>query len=115
MEISTTTWIILAGGLATYLTRIGGHLVLSRFSSIHPRVEAALNAVPAAVLTTLVAPAAVFSGPARGRTHTPASAVLRQWLRHMVRHQLVLQPLRQRVWHQLVLLLLLLAWSLQEV
>lgn len=64
MEISTTTWIILAGGLATYLTRIGGHLVLSRFSSIHPRVEAALNAVPAAVLTTLVAPAAVFSGPA---------------------------------------------------
>lgn len=68
MEISTTTWIILAGGLATYLTRIGGHLVLSRFSSIHPRVEAALNAVPAAVLTTLVAPAAVFSGPAEAAT-----------------------------------------------
>jgi len=68
MEISTTTWIILAGGLATYLTRIGGHLLLSRFSSIHPRVEAALNAVPAAVLTTLVAPAAVFSGPAEAAT-----------------------------------------------
>lgn len=64
MELSTTAWIVLAGALATYLTRIGGHLVLSRFSSIHPRVEAALNAVPAAVLTTLVAPAAVFSGPA---------------------------------------------------
>jgi len=68
MDISTTTWIILAGGLATYLTRIGGHLVLSRFSSIHPRVEAALNAVPAAVLTTLVAPAAVFTGPAETAT-----------------------------------------------
>jgi len=68
MEISINTWIILAGGLATYLTRIGGHLVLSRFSSIHPRVEAALNAVPAAVLTTLVAPAAVFSGPAEAAT-----------------------------------------------
>ncbi|MFZ2100264.1 MAG: AzlD family protein [Oricola sp.] len=68
MEFSTTTWIILAGALATYLTRIGGHLVLSRFSSIHPRVDAALNAVPAAVLTTLVAPAAVYTGPAETAT-----------------------------------------------
>ena len=47
----------------TYLTRIGGHLVLSRFEHIHPRVEAGLNAVPAAVLTTLVAPAAMDGGP----------------------------------------------------
>lgn len=68
MELSTTAWVVLAGALATYLTRIGGHLVLSRFSSIHPRVEAALNAVPAAVLTTLVAPAAVFTGPAETAT-----------------------------------------------
>ena len=50
---------ILAGAFLTYLTRIGGHLILSRFERIHPRVEAALNAVPAAVLTTLVAPAAL--------------------------------------------------------
>jgi uncharacterized membrane protein len=57
--LSTTIWIILAGAIATYLTRIGGHLVLSRFEHIHPRVAAALNAVPAAVLTTLVAPAAM--------------------------------------------------------
>jgi uncharacterized membrane protein len=68
MELSTTAWVVLAGALATYLTRIGGHLVLSRFSSIHPRIEAALNAVPAAVLTTLVAPAAVFTGPAEAAT-----------------------------------------------
>lgn len=61
--MSTTMWIILAGTVATYLTRIGGHLVLSRFSRIHPRVEAGLNAVPAAVLTTLVAPAAAGGGP----------------------------------------------------
>ena len=67
-ELSTTTWIVLAGAVATYLTRIGGHLVLSRFKSIHPRIEAALNAVPAAVLTTLVAPAAVFTGPAETAT-----------------------------------------------
>jgi uncharacterized membrane protein len=53
---------ILGGAFLTYLTRIGGHLVLSRFDHIHPRVEAALNAVPAAVLTTLVAPAALTQG-----------------------------------------------------
>jgi uncharacterized membrane protein len=62
--MTTTVWIILAGAAMTYLTRVGGHLVLSRFDRIHPRVEAGLNAVPAAVLTTLVAPAAVSAGPA---------------------------------------------------
>lgn len=62
--MSTTVWIILAGAVLTYLTRVGGHLVLSRFERIHPRVEAGLNAVPAAVLTTLVAPAAMAGGPA---------------------------------------------------
>ncbi|TIQ21436.1 MAG: AzlD family protein [Mesorhizobium sp.] len=62
--MSTTLWIIIAGAIATYLTRIGGHLVISRFEKIHPRVEAGLNAVPAAVLTTLVAPAALGAGPA---------------------------------------------------
>lgn len=62
--MSATFWIIIAGAVATYLTRIGGHLVISRFDNIHPRVEAGLNAVPAAVLTTLVAPAALGAGPA---------------------------------------------------
>jgi uncharacterized membrane protein len=63
--VSTTTfWIIFAGAALTYLTRVGGHLVLSRFERVHPRVEAGLNAVPAAVLTTLVAPAAMEGGPA---------------------------------------------------
>lgn len=61
--MSTTIWIILGGAVATYLSRIGGHLVLSRFERVHPRVEAGLNAVPAAVLTTLVAPAATLGGP----------------------------------------------------
>jgi uncharacterized membrane protein len=63
MTISTTVWIILAGAAATYLTRIGGHCVISRFDRLHPRVEAALDAVPAAVLTTIVAPAATAGGP----------------------------------------------------
>lgn len=62
--MTANLWIILAGAVATYLTRIGGHLVLSRFERIHPRVQAGLEAVPAAVLTTLVAPAAVTAGPA---------------------------------------------------
>lgn len=66
--MSTTVWIILAGAVATYLTRIGGHAVLSRFAAIPPRLEAALNAVPAAVLTAIVAPYAAFYGPAEAIT-----------------------------------------------
>jgi len=62
--MSTTFWITVAAAIATYLTRVGGHLVISRFERIHPRVEAGLNAVPAAVLTTLVAPAMLDAGPA---------------------------------------------------
>ncbi|WP_011581330.1 MULTISPECIES: AzlD domain-containing protein [Chelativorans] len=64
MTATTTFWIIIVGAVFTYLTRIGGHLVLSRFDRVHPRVEAGLNAVPAAVLTSLVAPAAMEGGPA---------------------------------------------------
>lgn len=62
--MSTIFWITVAGAVATYLTRVGGHLVLSRFERVHPRVEAGLNAVPAAVVTTLVAPALLKAGPA---------------------------------------------------
>lgn len=60
--MSSTIWIILGGAFLTYLTRIGGHLVLSQFVRLHYRVEAGLNAVPAAVLTTLVAPSAFNAG-----------------------------------------------------
>ena len=61
--MSTSLWIIISGAILTYLTRVGGHIVLSRFERTHPRVEAGLNAVPAAVLTTLVAPEAMQGGP----------------------------------------------------
>ena len=54
--------LILALGLATYGTRIAGHLVLSRFKRLSPRVEAALDAVPIAVITALVTPAVLASG-----------------------------------------------------
>ena len=73
--MSTTFWIIIAGAIATYLTRIGGHLVISRFDNIHPRVEAGLNAVPAAVLTTLVAPELLNAGPAEWAALIVAGAV----------------------------------------
>lgn len=73
--MSTTLWIILAGALVTYATRVGGHLVLSRFEHVHPRVEAGLNAVPAAVLTTLVAPAALGAGPVEWAALAVAGAV----------------------------------------
>ena len=77
--MSTTVWIILAGAVMTYLTRIGGDLVLSRFERVHPRVEAALNAVPAAVLTTLVAPAAISAGPAELAALVTAGVVSLIW------------------------------------
>lgn len=56
--------LIVTLGLTTYATRVGGHLILSRFQRIDPRAEAALDAVPAAVLTAIVAPAALAAGPA---------------------------------------------------
>ncbi|MBZ0163136.1 MAG: AzlD family protein [Notoacmeibacter sp.] len=73
--MSQTMWIILFGAIGTYLTRIGGHLVLSRFKSIHPRVQAGLDAVPAAVLTTLVAPAVFNAGPAEWVAITIAGVI----------------------------------------
>ncbi|SCX30322.1 putative membrane protein [Agrobacterium sp. DSM 25558] len=52
-----TLIIIFAGAVATYLTRVGGYVLMTRMKTIPPRAEAGLNAVPVAVLTTLVAPA----------------------------------------------------------
>jgi uncharacterized membrane protein len=77
--MSTTIWIIIGGAVMTYLTRVGGHLVLSRFERIHPRVQAGLNAVPAAVLTTLVAPAAMSGGPAELAALAVAAVVSLRW------------------------------------
>ncbi|MET0747528.1 MAG: AzlD family protein [Rhizobium sp.] len=48
--------LISAAAVVTYLTRIGGYILITRMTRIPPRMEAALNAVPAAVLTTLMAP-----------------------------------------------------------
>lgn len=54
---------ILGMGLVTYLTRIGGYLVM-RNRTVGPRLSAALNAVPPAVLTAVIAPSVLSAGPA---------------------------------------------------
>jgi len=59
----TVYGLIVMLGLVTYAMRIGGHLTLSRFGRLHARLEAALDAVPAAVMTAIVAPMALVTGP----------------------------------------------------
>ena len=68
LGLPVNVWIIFGAAIVTYATRLGGHLVLTRIKRIPPRVDAALTAVPAAVLATLVAPAADSSGPAEAIT-----------------------------------------------
>lgn len=54
---------ILGMALATYATRLGGWLVVRRIE-LKGRARAALEAVPAAVLTAVIAPMALTTGPA---------------------------------------------------
>ncbi|MDD9909179.1 MAG: AzlD domain-containing protein [Ahrensia sp.] len=51
--------LIFIGALVTLVNRLAGHFILVRFEPIPYRVEAALEAVPVAVMTTLVVPAAL--------------------------------------------------------
>ncbi len=57
MDSPSIILLILVAAAATYLTRIGGYILITQLRTLPPRLEAALNAVPAAVLTTLWAPA----------------------------------------------------------
>ncbi len=56
--------ILFALGVITYLTRMGGYVVLTRFENIPATVRAGLEAVPIAVIATLVVPPAISAGPA---------------------------------------------------
>lgn len=67
--------LIFACAAITYATRVGGHVVLSRFKTINYRFEAALHAVPIAVLTSLVAPALLTHGPAEAVAIVVGAAV----------------------------------------
>lgn len=59
---SVLIYTILAAAVATYFTRIAGYVLITRLSHIPPRLEAALSAVPAAVLSALVAPHFIYAG-----------------------------------------------------
>jgi uncharacterized membrane protein len=54
---------ILTMAAVTYLTRIGGDLLM-RNKTLGPRMTAALNAVPAAILTAIIAPSVLAAGAA---------------------------------------------------
>jgi len=54
---------IMGIGAVTYITRIGGDLLM-RNRTLGPRMTAALNAVPPAVLTAVIAPSVLSVGPA---------------------------------------------------
>jgi uncharacterized membrane protein len=54
---------ILGMGAVTYASRIGGYLLLRRLP-VQGRVKAGLEAVPIAILTAIIAPAALAAGPA---------------------------------------------------
>ena len=64
MHMDDLTLLVLACAAATYVTRFGGHLIMSSFGAINHRVSAALDAVPTAVIAALVAPSLVTHGPA---------------------------------------------------
>ena len=66
--MSDTYWLILALGIATYATRSFGYLIVAQFGTLHPRVMAALDAVPAAVITTIVLPPVIEGGLAERLT-----------------------------------------------
>ena len=54
---------VLGMGAVTYATRIGGYALLRRFP-VQGRIKAGLEAVPIAILTAIIAPAALAAGPA---------------------------------------------------
>lgn len=60
---TATVLTILGMGFVTYLTRIGGD-ILMRNRELGPRMTAAMNAVPPAILTAVIAPSVLAAGPA---------------------------------------------------
>jgi len=54
--------LIVLSAVLTYATRFGGYLLLRALGRVPPRLDAALNAVPPAVLIALVVPAVVEGG-----------------------------------------------------
>jgi uncharacterized membrane protein len=76
--MSATVLAILAMAAATYATRIAGLLIADRIPQ-SGRMRAALDALPPAVLTAVIAPTALATGPAE--TLATAAAILATMLR----------------------------------
>lgn len=72
--ISTSTILLMAA--VTLAMRCGGYFLV-RFVRVSGRLEAAMSAMPAAVLTALVVPTALATGPAE--TLAAAVTVLAAW------------------------------------
>jgi uncharacterized membrane protein len=61
--VNADLWLLIVlAGVLTYITRFAGYLLLSRLETIPPRLDAALNAVPPAMLITIVVPVFVDGG-----------------------------------------------------
>jgi branched chain amino acid efflux pump len=62
MELDPTTLLAIAGmALATYATRTGGFAFM-RFMQVKGRMKAALEAMPAAILMSVIAPTVAATG-----------------------------------------------------
>jgi uncharacterized membrane protein len=66
---------VLAMALITYATRAGGLWLMARLTP-SPRVEAALEALPGALLVALVAPTVLARGPAEALAALAAGLVM---------------------------------------
>jgi len=59
---TTLLLLIIVGAVVTLANRLAGHYIMARFEPIPYRVEAALEAVPVAVMITLVVPSVIDGG-----------------------------------------------------
>jgi len=64
MQIDTRALLVILGmAFVTYATRIGGILIVSRFT-LSPRMKVWLYRIPGAILVSLIAPTVLTSSPA---------------------------------------------------
>ncbi|GGM75262.1 putative membrane protein [Halarchaeum rubridurum] len=65
IQMNTVTLIAIVGmAVGTYLTRVGGYWLVSRFE-LTPRFQAWLSYVPGAILVSLIVPELAKGGPAK--------------------------------------------------
>lgn len=76
-QMMQTPWIVIAGmALVTAATRYAGYAVIGRLG-LSARMRDALQAVPASVLTAIIAPTVLATGPAE--TVAAAATLLIVW------------------------------------